>query len=71
MNLSSEIKIIRQKSFLTQTEFAKKLHVSYTTVNRWETGKARPNLTAMKELKQFCTDNDIDYNEAEKAWLKS
>ena len=54
MTLSSEIKIVRQKAFLSQTAFAQELGVSYTTVNRWETGKAKPNLSAMKNIKDFC-----------------
>lgn len=69
MSLPKEIKMIRQRLFLTQSDFAKALDVSYTTVNRWETGKARPNLGAMKSLKKFCEDNKIEYSDVEKAWL--
>ena len=50
MTPSSEIKIVRQKAFLTQPEFTKELGVSFTTVNRWEIGKARPDLSAMKRV---------------------
>jgi len=71
MSLSSEIKIVRQKAFLTQTQFAEQLHVSFTTVNRWETGKARPNLSAMKELKEFCVGQQIEYAPVENAWISS
>ena len=71
MSLSSEIKIVRQKAFLTQTQFAEQLHVSFTTVNRWETGKARPNLSAMKELKGFCVGQQIEYAPVENAWISS
>ena len=71
MSLSSEIKIVRQKAFLTQTQFAEQLHVSFTTVNRWETGKARPNLSAMKELKEFCVGQQIEYASVENAWISS
>ena len=71
MSLSSEIKIVRQKAFLTQTQFAAQLHASFTTVNRWETGKARPNLLAMKELKEFCVGQQIEYAPVENAWISS
>ena len=67
--LSDEIRMIRQRMFLTQSEFANQLKVSYTTVNRWETGKAKPNLNAMKRIKSFCDLNSIDYSAVEKAWL--
>ena len=69
MSLSKEIKMIRQRLFMTQTDFANALKVSYTTVNRWETGHARPNLSKMKEIKQFCYNNEIDYSPVEAAWL--
>ncbi len=69
MSLSKEIKIIRQRLFMTQTDFADALRVSYTTVNRWETGHTRPNFSAMKEIKQLCNENNIDYSQVEAAWL--
>ncbi len=68
--LSDELKKTRQKSFLTQTEFAKEIGVSFSTVNRWESGKGKPNLTAMKNIKQFCENNNISYDEIETEWLK-
>ena len=71
MSLSNEIKIVRQKAYMTQTEFANQLHVSFTTVNRWEAGKARPNITAMKVLRNFCTEQNIEYSAVEDAWIKS
>ena len=54
MSFSDEIMIIRQKSFLTQTEFAAKINVAYNTVNRWETGKSRPNMTAFVKRLTTC-----------------
>ncbi len=71
MTLPSEIKIVRQKTFLSQTAFAQELGVSYTTVNRWETGKARPNLSAMKNIKDFCEKKKVDYTPVETAWINS
>ena len=69
MAFSSEIKVIRQKAFLTQEAFAKELNVAFSTVNRWESGKARPNITAMKRIKEFCDKNDISFDALESAWL--
>ena len=54
MSFSEEIKRTRQKSLMTQEEFAKEISVSVATINRWETGKARPNITAIKRIKSFC-----------------
>ena len=69
MNLSQEIILIRKKGFCTQIEFAKRIGVSYSTVNRWETGKMSPNVSAMKRLKAYCDASNIDFDNVEKAWL--
>ena len=69
MGFPEEIKRIRQRCFLTQHDFAKEVQVAFSTVNRWEGGKAKPNLIAMKNIKGFCIKNDIDYADIEEAWL--
>lgn len=69
MEFPEEIKRIRQKSFLTQEDFAKEIGVAFSTVNRWEKGKAKPNLGAMKNIKLFCENHNIEYRNAEDAWL--
>ncbi len=38
-------------------------------MNRWEGGKAKPNLSTMKNIKEFCQKNDIEYSTIEEAWL--
>lgn len=69
MEFPEEIKRLRQRCFLTQSEFAKEVQVAFSTVNRWEGGKAKPNLTAMKNIKEFCFRNDLEYQDLEEAWL--
>lgn len=69
MILPEEIKRLRTRYFLTQEDFANKLGVAFSTVNRWEQGKSKPNLVAMKNIKAFCDENDIEYKEIEEAWL--
>ena len=44
MSLGETIRITRQKSFYTQEEFAHKLNVALSTVNRWELNKAKPSV---------------------------
>lgn len=44
MALSDEIILIRKKGYCTQVEFAERIGVSFSTVNRWETGKMNPNI---------------------------
>lgn len=71
MRISECIRVARQNVFMTQDEFAKELHVSACTVNRWEMGKARPNNTAMKHMKLFCELNNIDFKEIKEAWISN
>ena len=56
MDFPKEIKRIRQRSFLTQQEFANVIGVSFSTVNRWESGRSKPNLKAMKIKEHYCYD---------------
>ncbi len=65
MSFSEDIKKIRRKAFLTQEDFAREIGVSFATVNRWETGKAKPNLKTMKLIDDYCKRNDIDFDISE------
>lgn len=65
MSFAEDIKKIRRKAFLTQEDFAKQIGVSYTTINRWETGKSKPNLKAMKLIDNYCKKNSIDFDVSE------
>lgn len=69
MNFPEEIRKIRQRLFMTQEDFAKEIGVVFSTVNRWEGGKSKPNLSAMKSIKEFCLKHDVDFSVLEEAWL--
>lgn len=69
MSLGDAIRITRQKAFYTQEDFAKKIQVALSTVNRWELNKARPNMKAMKAIKDFCVENGLPYEIIENEWL--
>ena len=65
MKFSNEIKEIRKQCLMSQSDFAKELGVSFATVNRWETGKAKPNLKTMKLIDEYCKKNGIDFDISE------
>ena len=65
MGFAEDMKKIRRKAFLTQEDFAKEIGVSFATVNRWETGKAKPNLKTMKLIDDYCKKNKIDFDISE------
>lgn len=69
MSLSELIRNTRKKALLSQEDFARELNVSVGTINRWENGKTKPNITAMKKIKAFCGKGSIPFEEIESAWL--
>lgn len=69
MKFPGEIKKLRERGLLTQMEFAEIVGVTFSTVNRWEAGKTRPNIKAMKNIKAFCEKNNLPFEDVELAWL--
>lgn len=49
-DIANRIREVRQNMKLTQEEFAAKLGVTFSTVNRWENGKSKPSRMALKIL---------------------
>lgn len=49
-----EIKKIRIKMMLSQTEFAKLLGVTFESVNRYENGRSRPTFRVQRKLIELC-----------------
>ena len=62
MSFSDDIRVIRQKCFLSQEAFAKELGVSFATVNRWESGKTKPTYRTMKLIDAFCKNHGIIFD---------
>ena len=65
MGFAEDIKKLRLSAIMTQEDFAKELGVSFATVNRWETGKSKPTIKAMKLIDKYCKKNSIDFNVVE------
>lgn len=51
---------IRQKALLTQSEFARVIGVSITTISKWELGKCKPSFKQQRKLLAFCNKNGIE-----------
>lgn len=60
MAISKTIKAIRNELKMTQTEFADVVHVSFSTVNRWENNKVVPNRMARSLIIDYCEKNGVD-----------
>lgn len=59
MRLANFIKDVRQQLSMSQEQLAKALNVSFSTINRWENGKAAPSNLAQKMFFDFCEGNLI------------
>lgn len=60
MRLARFIKDVRIQLGMSQEQLAKALNVSFSTINRWENGKAEPSNLAQKTFFDFCEGNLIE-----------
>ena len=44
----------------TQMELADILHVSFTTISRWESGKFEPTMKIKRKIIEYCAKNNIN-----------
>lgn len=71
MTFANGIKDVRERCLLSQGAFAKELGVAFSTVNRWEKGKAIPNYIKMQQIVKFCEKHGIEYQKLNDAWKES
>jgi putative transcriptional regulator len=60
LELNEIIKKIRSDLKLSQEGFARELHVGFTSINRWENSKSRPNQIARHAIVELCKKENID-----------
>mgnify|MGYP001680349531 FL=1 len=60
MELSEIIKTIRSEINLSQEGLARELHVGFSSVNRWENNKSKPNQIARYALIELCKKKNLD-----------
>ena len=51
----------RLKLNLSQEMLARKLDVSFATINRWENGKALPQKLTLYRFEKFCEENGVEF----------
>ena len=61
MTYSEKVKNARERLLLTQDEMATELSVNDITICRWETGKTEPNMKAKKAIRDFCSRNNLNF----------
>jgi DNA-binding transcriptional regulator YiaG len=52
-DLARKIRNLRSKLSMTQEQFAAKVGVTFSTVNRWESGKSKPSPLAMRQIEDL------------------
>jgi DNA-binding transcriptional regulator YiaG len=60
MEISEIIKAIREELQMTQSDFAETVHVSFSTVNRWENNKVIPNRMARALILDLCEKRNVN-----------
>jgi transcriptional regulator with XRE-family HTH domain len=63
-DISKMIRKLRTALGLTQEQFAAEAGVTYSTVNRWENGKAKPSPLALQKLEEL--QNEFKQNKQSK-----
>ena len=63
MSFQEKLIYVRAKFKLTQTDLAKDLGVSFSTINRWETGKSKPTKRAVYTFELYCKEKNIKFEE--------
>ena len=63
-NISKMIRKLRTSLGLTQEQFAAKVGVTYSTINRWENGKGKPSPLAMLRIEEL--QNKLKQNKQSK-----
>lgn len=52
-NIAEQLKALRRQHGWSQEDLARELGVSFSSVNRWENGKAKPSKLAQARIKQL------------------
>ena len=60
MEFKDKVRYVRKKLYLSQEMMAQKLGVAFATVNRWESGRCKPNYAAQRAFAEFCKANGMD-----------
>jgi DNA-binding transcriptional regulator YiaG len=59
VTLDQILKAIRKELNISQEILARALSVSFSSVNRWENGKSKPNPIVLVVLKDYAAKNNV------------
>lgn len=64
-NIAEQLKALRRQHGWSQEDLARELGVSFSTVNRWENGKAKPSRLAQKGILTLTAQAEGKYRAVE------
>ena len=59
-NIAEQLKALRRQHGWSQEDLARELGVSFSTVNRWENGKAKPSRLAGNQIARLLGENETN-----------
>jgi len=59
MIIDEILKSIRSELSISQETLARDLGVSFSSLNRWENKKSKPSRLAIKQLKDYASQNNV------------
>jgi DNA-binding transcriptional regulator YiaG len=63
MTFSELVKYTRKQLSISQEQLARDINVSFSTINRWENEKTKPNQLAKKMFIEYCKAKKINVDE--------
>lgn len=61
MNFATALKTAREQLGMTQTQLGNELHVSFSTINRYENGRHMPTPIILDAMKALFKKNNIPF----------
>lgn len=61
MSFTEKVKLVRAELKLSQEDLARKLGVSFATINRWGNGSYNPSRLAKKAFEDFCINKNLNF----------
>lgn len=62
MTFADAILKLRSERRMSQTQLAKELGVSYTSVNRWENGRSLPTKMMLLVICRYCEEHHLEFS---------
>ena len=67
MTFGEAVLKLRSERRISQRQLANELNVSFTSINRWETGRTMPNKMTVFVIRQYCINHGLDFSYDEEA----